>query len=89
ETAREMEVESGLFSIDGELRALGAKPDGSGWAVGIEAPDMTTRAAESIIELTDAAVATSGTYRHCREVAGRTVHHTIDPRAGEPSASGI
>ncbi len=89
ETAREMEIDAGLFSIDGELRALGQKPDGSGWAIGIEAPDPAMRTAECVIELTDAAVATSGTYRHCREVGGKTVHHTIDPRTGAPSASGI
>lgn len=89
ETARDMAIESGLFSLDGELRALGRKPDGSGWAIGIEAPDTATRAAQSVIELTNAAVATSGTYRHCREVGGKPVHHTIDPRTGAPSASGI
>lgn len=89
ETAKEMNIDAGLFSIDGELRALGSKPDGSGWAIGIEAPDPCMRTAESVIELTDAAVATSGTYRHFRALDGRTVHHTIDPGTGAPSASGI
>lgn len=89
ETAREMEIDAGLFSIDGEFRALGRKPDASGWAIGIEAPDTSARAAQSVIELTDAAVATSGTYRHCRDLDGKTVHHTIDPRTGTPSSSGI
>lgn len=89
DAAQALGLSSGLFSIDGEVRALGAKPDGSGWAIGLEAPDRAKRMAESVVELTDAAIATSGTYRHCREVGGKTVHHTIDPRTGAPSASGI
>lgn len=89
EAAKDLDVTAGLFSIDGEVRALGKKPDGSGWAIGIEAPDTSARTAQSVIELTDVAVATSGTYRHCREVGDRTIHHTIDPKTGAPSASGI
>ncbi|MCM2293875.1 FAD:protein FMN transferase [Allorhizobium sp. BGMRC 0089] len=89
ESAREMEVEAGLFSIDGEVRALGSRPDGFGWAIGVEAPDPSMRRAESVIELSDAAIATSGTYRHCRRIGDAMVHHTIDPKTGAPSTSGI
>ncbi|MEZ5855881.1 MAG: FAD:protein FMN transferase [Hyphomicrobiaceae bacterium] len=37
-----------------------------------------------VIELQDMAVATSGNYRHFRDVGGRTVSHTMDPRTGVP-----
>jgi thiamine biosynthesis lipoprotein len=71
-------------SIDGEMRARGLKPDGSGWAVGIERPDPTARGVAGVVELLDGAVATSGDYRHAIAWEGRNVSHTIDPATGSP-----
>ncbi|MCZ8262117.1 MAG: FAD:protein FMN transferase [Beijerinckiaceae bacterium] len=73
-----------LASIDGELRAGGPKPDGTPWAVGLERPLIGKREVSGVIELGEMAVATSGTYRHVREVDGRMVSHTIDPATGSP-----
>lgn len=84
ETASQHGIEAGLFAIDGELRALGKQPDGRGWAIAVEKPDLHERAAHSIIELTDSAVATSGDYRHWVDVGGRRLSHTMDPRLGMP-----
>lgn len=75
---------SWLVGIDGEMRARGRKPDGSPWAIAIEAPDYTRRAAISVIELGNAAVATSGDYRHWADIGGTRVSHTMDPRTGSP-----
>lgn len=77
-------IPSWLVGIDGEMRAKGAKPDGTMWAVAHERPDRHKREAMGVIELQDMAVATSGNYRHFREVGGRTVSHTMDPRTGAP-----
>ena len=77
-------IASFLVGIDGEMRAGAVKPDGRPWAIGRERPDRDARALADVIELTDAAVATSGDYRHVHESAGRTVSHTIDPRTGAP-----
>ncbi len=77
-------VSDWLVGIDGEMRGKGRKPDGQAWAVGLERPIHGHRDIEGVVELTDLAIATSGTYRHCREVAGRTVSHTIDPTTGDP-----
>lgn len=73
-----------LVGIDGELHARGAKPDGSAWAIALEAPDDQQRAAMAVVELCDAAIATSGDYRHWRQVDGRRISHTLDPRTGDP-----
>ncbi|MDR3374498.1 MAG: FAD:protein FMN transferase [Ancalomicrobiaceae bacterium] len=89
ETARGFGIASGLFGIDGEIRALGAKPDGSAWAIALEAPDRTSRGTAGVIELVDAAIATSGTYRQYRDVGGRCVSHTIDPRTRAPIANDL
>jgi thiamine biosynthesis lipoprotein len=76
-----------LASIDGELRAGGPKPDGTPWAVGLERPVFGKRELSGVIEITEMAVATSGTYRHCREVGGKMISHTIDPATGAPVKS--
>ncbi|GEO87031.1 MULTISPECIES: FAD:protein FMN transferase [Alphaproteobacteria] len=87
ETARLHGIEAGLFAIDGELRALGSQPDGSGWAIAVEKPDLHERTPHSIIELTDMAVATSGDYRHWVQIGDRRLAHTMDPRRGMPLAA--
>lgn len=80
-------IYSGLVGIDGEMRALGLRPDGHPWTVAVEAPDPERRAPHSVLSLQDAAVATSGDYRHWVEVQGRHLSHTMDPRKGAPVLS--
>jgi thiamine biosynthesis lipoprotein len=77
-------IGSWLVGIDGEMRARGAKPDGSPWAIALEAPEHDRRSAMAVLELGDAAIATSGDYRHWVEVDGQRVSHTMDPRSGAP-----
>lgn len=84
EVAREHGIEAGLFAIDGELRAVGGQPDGKGWIIAVERPDLEARAPHSILELPDAAVATSGDYRHWVDVGEHRLSHTMDPRLGIP-----
>lgn len=92
ELARVMDafaIPAWLVGIDGEMRARGGKPDGTAWAVAQERPVRGVREAMGVIELTDMAVATSGNYRHFREHDGKTISHTMDPRAGIPLENGI
>lgn len=84
ETLGGFAITSALVGIDGEMRALGLKPDGTPWSIAVEAPDMTRRAPHSILALQDAAVATSGDYRHWVNVQGRRLSHTMDPTKGAP-----
>ncbi len=77
-------IDDALVGIDGEMRALGLRPDGQAWTIAVEAPDADRRAPHSILALQDAAVATSGDYRHWVEVQGRRLSHTMDPDRGAP-----
>jgi FAD:protein FMN transferase len=79
-------IEAGLVGIDGEMRALGLRPDGEAWTIAVEAPDPDRRAPHSVLSLQDAAVATSGDYRHWVTVGSRRLSHTMDPRRGAPLA---
>ncbi|MCR8725374.1 FAD:protein FMN transferase [Frigidibacter sp. ROC022] len=84
--AQALGLTDALLSVDGEVVALGHRPDGSAWPVAIEAPLYGTRALQSVLELSDAAVATSGDYRHWVEIGGHRLSHTMDPRRGGPLA---
>jgi FAD:protein FMN transferase len=84
EILREYGISDALVGIDGEMRAHGLRPDGEAWNIAVEAPDTKHRSAHSILALQDAAVATSGDYRHWVEVQGRRLSHTMDPNRGAP-----
>lgn len=84
ETLRDRGIADALVGIDGEMRAMGLRPDGEAWTIAVEAPDAERRTPHSILALQDAAVATSGDYRHWVEVQGRRLSHTMDPRRGAP-----
>lgn len=73
-----------LVGIDGEMRAKGSKPGGQPWAVAIEKPVRHVRDVMGVMELADAAIATSGDYRHWFEVAGQHYAHTMHPVRGRP-----
>lgn len=77
-------ITAALVGIDGEMRALGLRPDGTPWVIAVEAPDPASRTPQSVLALTDAAVATSGDYRHWITVQGRRLSHTMDPARGAP-----
>lgn len=86
-TLRAHGISSALAGIDGEMRATGLRPDGSPWVIAVEAPDPDRRAPHSVLALEDAAVATSGDYRHRVELRGRQLSHTMDPARGAPLAA--
>ncbi len=77
-------IDAGLVGIDGEMRALGLRPDGEAWTVAVEAPDPAHRTPHSLLALHDAAIATSGDYRHWVEVQDSRLSHTMDPVRGAP-----
>ena len=79
-------IPSALTAIDGELRATGLQPDCTAWTVAVERPDHAARAPHAMIEMHDAAIATSGDYRHWVVVGDRRLAHTMDPVRGGPLA---
>lgn len=84
DTARAQGLAHALCAIDGEVRAMGGRLDGQPWAVGIDSPIHPDRGSHSVIALTEAAVATSGTYRHFIDIRGQRLAHTMNPTTGAP-----
>ena len=77
-------LENYLAEVGGELRVRGHNSSRHEWAIAIEEPDISQRAAQSVYRLTDVAVATSGDYRNYFEYDGQRYSHTIDARTGKP-----
>lgn len=73
-----------LVGIDGEMRARGLKPDAQPWIVAIEKPCRGVREVIGVMELSDAAIATSGDYRQWVDIGGQSYAHTMNPVTGAP-----
>ncbi len=80
----ELGIDSFLVELGGEMRAAGRKPDGNAWRVAVERPDMQGDDFDTIVELRDAALGTSGDYRIGFIHQGWRYSHTLDPRTGAP-----
>jgi thiamine biosynthesis lipoprotein len=82
-------IEHALVSLDGELKALGTKPDGTPWGVAVEKPDYDSRSPLGVVTLHDAAIATSGDYRHWVDVGQTRLSHTMDRWRGGPTNNSV
>ena len=67
----------------GDLTTLGVQPNGKPWTIGIASPDQQQQLF-SYLEISDAAIATSGNYEKFVILDGRKYSHTIDPKTGLP-----
>ena len=78
-------VASALVSLGGNIQAIGAKPDGSSWRVGIRDPKGGQQDYVGVLSVKDEAVVTSGGYERYFEENGKVYIHIIDPREGYPA----
>jgi len=73
-----------MVEIGGEIRVRGVKERDTPWRIAIEKPLSGERSVQTMLALSDIALATSGNYRNFFEIAGRRYSHTIDPTTGWP-----
>ncbi len=77
-----------LLEAGGDLVARGAAPQPGPWLIGIESPLVDAEIA--VVELAAGAACTSSIGVHAWTTAdGRSVHHLLDPRTGEPGGEGL
>ncbi|MGE3638721.1 MAG: FAD:protein FMN transferase, partial [Pirellulales bacterium] len=76
--------ENFLVELGGEVRASGHGPSGKPWRIAVERPDESHANTAEIVELSNAAVATSGDYHRYFEYHGQRYSHIIDPATGRP-----
>lgn len=85
ETLTSLGCPNHLVDIGGEVRAIGVKPSGQQWRIGIEIPnDDQLGGVARALPLRDQAVATSGDYRNFVAQDKARWSHSIDPRTGRP-----
>ena len=84
-------INSYFVEIGGELVTKGQHPEGRPWRAGITQPteDASGGQFQSVVSLSDAALATSGNYRNFYEVDGERYTHTINPTTGRPERSSL
>lgn len=73
-----------LIELGGEILARGHAADGNPWYVGVQTPYAPVGEAMQAIRLSDASLATCGTYRQYFEHHGKSYTHVLDPHTGRP-----
>ena len=81
-------IQNYMVEIGGEIVVKGFNPAGEKWKVGVNRPVEdslnTNTSIETILHVSDIAMATSGNYRNFYYKDGKKFAHTIDPHSGYP-----
>ena len=85
----ENDVRHAILYFGGDIYAVGTRPDGSIWHIAITSPHIGDNDFAAIVEVSHAAVFTSGNYERFFEQNGVHYHHILDPATGFPAASGL
>ena len=89
EILRENGTTSALINLGGNIMTIGSNPNGSPWRIGIRNP-FSLDENIGVIEVSDKAVVTSGSYERCFTAEdGKIYHHIIDPATGCPADKGL
>ena len=89
EVVRANGISSALLDLgQSTIAAVGAKPDGSPWRVGVVDP-ARPGAYFAVVELEDMAMGTSGGYQRYFEQDGEIYWHILDPETAAPARSGL
>lgn len=82
-------VESAALNFGGNVIAMGSKPDGSGWNIGIQDPAAPTGDSIEVLSVRDVSVVTSGVYQRGFDLDGVRYHHILDSATGWPVQNGV
>ncbi len=80
---KQLGIKNGVVNAAGDLTTWGFQPGAKPWTIGIANPDAA-RHPFSYMDITDAAIATSGNYEKFIMIDGKKYSHTIDPKTGLP-----
>lgn len=85
---RKYGIKNFMVEIGGEVVTSGINPDRLPWRIGVTKPTddslSINNELQTVINVTDKAMATSGNYRNFYYKGGRKYAHTIDPKTGYP-----
>ena len=78
-------VKHAILSFSGNVVAIGTKPDGSEWKVGIQDIDQPTGTSMLVTRNTGTSAVTSGIYERGFDLDGVRYHHLLSPFTGWPA----
>lgn len=81
-------VESALINLGGNIEAIGSKPDGSSFLIGIKKPFSEKEIIDSV-EIKNNSVASSGVYERYFIKDDKLYHHILSPKTGYPVESDL
>lgn len=76
-------VRHGFINLGGDVRIIGAQPDGAPWRIGIRHPRENPALLTSI-DMRSGAMASSGDYERCIIANGVRYGHILNPHSGWP-----
>ncbi|NOU79835.1 FAD:protein FMN transferase [Paenibacillus sp. LMG 31459] len=83
-------LDSAMINLGGSsIIALGNKPNGSPWNIGLQDPDQSRGTQLGTIKISDEVIDASGVYERFFMQDGVRYHHILDPRTGFPSQNGL
>ncbi|MDR2931520.1 MAG: FAD:protein FMN transferase [Oscillospiraceae bacterium] len=86
---RDAGVGHAILDFGGNIYTIGAKPSGALWKIAIKTPVIGEQGYIGLLQVSDAAVVTSGPYERYFEQDGALFHHILDPDTGYPAQSGL
>ncbi len=82
-------IHGGTLNFGGNVYALGYKPDGTAFNMGLQDPEKSSGSALAVLTKTDISMVTSGIYERCFFVEDVRYHHILDPKTGLPADSDL
>lgn len=89
EYLKEQGVTSAILNLGGNVVALGSKPDGREWSIGIQDPEKENGKSGYSVMVADKSVVTSGIYQRGFDKDGVRYHHILDRATGWPVQNGL
>ncbi|MGM1047211.1 MAG: FAD:protein FMN transferase [Bacillota bacterium] len=75
---------SAIIDLGGNVLALGQKPGGHKWTIGIQDPDLSRGNPIGNLKVENQTIVTSGVYERFFEEDGKVYHHILDSDTGYP-----
>jgi len=77
-------VAGAMIDLGGDVFTVGNRADGNPWRIALKKPYGTSEDWIGVVEVSNLAVVTSGTYERSFEKDGVIYHHILDPFTGMP-----
>ena len=89
DTLLSLGITSAIINLGGNVLAVGSKPNGDPFHIGIQKPFADANEILDAVEAEDITVVTSGVYQRYYRIDGKLYHHLLDVSTGYPYDNGL